>query len=119
MNKTNIIKLMCVLSVQLALLAVFVNYSDAAYKQGDSGSAGRTIQSKLKNWGYYKGNVDGIFGSKTKQAVISFQKKNGLTADGVVGKATLKALGMPTGGSTDVVNNYDHYLRARMISAEA
>ena len=119
MNKTNIIKLMFVLSVQLALLAVFVNYSDAAYKQGDSGSAVRTIQTKLKNWGYYKDNVDGIFGSKTKQAVISFQKKNGLTADGVVGKATLKALGMPTGGSTDVVNNNDHYLLARMISAEA
>ncbi len=119
MNKTNFIKLMCVLSLQLAVLAVFVNISDAAYKQGDSGSAVRTIQQKLKNWGYYKGSVDGIFGSKTKQAVISFQKKNGLTADGIVGNATLRALGMPTSGAQSSVNNNDHYLLSRMISAEA
>ena len=78
MNRNNFIKLMCVLSVHLVLVAVFVSFSDAAYKQGDSGSTVRTIQQKLKNWGYYKGNVDGIFGSQTKSAVISFQKKNGL-----------------------------------------
>ena len=119
MNRNNFIKLMCVLSVHLVLVAVFVSFSDAAYKQGDSGSTVRTIQQKLKNWGYYKGNVDGIFGSQTKSAVISFQKKNGLTADGIVGNATLRALGMPTGTTSSAVNNNDHYLLARMISAEA
>lgn len=119
MTKTNFIKLMCVLSVQIALIAVFLNVNHAAYKQGDSGSAVRTIQQKLKNWGYYSGDVDGIFGSETKKAVISFQKKNGLTADGIVGKSTLAALGMPTGGSQSAVNSNDHYLLSRMISAEA
>ena len=49
----------------------------AVFKQGNSGSTVRTIQQKLKNWGYYKGSVDGIFGPKTKKAVEYFQRKNG------------------------------------------
>ena len=44
--------------------------------------------------GYYNGSVDGVFGTGTRSAVILFQRKNGLTADGVVGKSTYKALGM-------------------------
>ena len=45
----------------------------------------RTVQTKLKRWGYYSGSVDGIYGSKTKQAVKDFQRKNGLAVDGIVG----------------------------------
>ncbi|MBQ1269674.1 MAG: spore cortex-lytic enzyme [Clostridia bacterium] len=101
--------------------------SVAVYRVGSSGSTVKTIQQKLKNWGYYKGSVDGVFGAQTKTAVISFQKKNGLTADGVVGNATLKALGMPTGssgsntgGSTGgPYKSADVYLLARVIYAEA
>lgn len=58
----------------------------------------KTIQQKLKNWGYYKGSVDGVYGAKTREAVKAFQRKNGLTADGVVGPATAKAMGI--GAST-------------------
>ena len=54
---------------------------DALSKYGSRGQEVRTIQTKLKRWGYYKGNVDGIYGSGTLAAVKLFQKKNGITVD--------------------------------------
>ena len=66
----------------------------AVLRQGSKGGEVKEVQRRLKQWGYYSGAVDGIFGTGTKKAVIAFQKKNGLTADGVVGKATYAALGM-------------------------
>ena len=66
----------------------------AVLKQGSSGQEVREVQRRLKLWGYYNGSVDGVFGVGTRNAVISFQRKNGLKADGVVGKSTYKALGM-------------------------
>lgn len=60
----------------------------------------KTIQQKLKNWGYYKGSVDGVYGAKTREAVKAFQRKNGLTADGVVGPATAKAMGISSTSTT-------------------
>lgn len=94
--------------------------SAATYRKGSSGEAVRTIQQKLKRWGYYEGTVDGIYGSETAEAVKAFQKKNGLTADGVCGKATQKALGMATGSSAAGAGQQDDlYLLAKMISAEA
>lgn len=61
---------------------------------GSKGQAVKDVQQKLKNWGYYKGAVDGVIGAKTYSAIINFQKKNGLKADGIVGQATYKALGL-------------------------
>ena len=66
----------------------------ATLRVGSSGEDVKTLQTKLKRWGYYTGSIDGVFGAGTKKAVIAFQKKNGLTPDGIVGAATLKALGM-------------------------
>ena len=60
----------------------------------------KTIQQKLKNWGYYKGSVDGVYGAKTREAVKAFQRKNGLTADGIVGPATAKAMGISSTSKT-------------------
>jgi N-acetylmuramoyl-L-alanine amidase len=71
------------------------NTSSMIVKYGSRGTTVKTIQSKLKQWGYYKGNVDGIFGWRTRTAVIAFQKKHGLKGDGIVGDATLKAIGIP------------------------
>ena len=93
----------------------------ATYKQGSTGSVVKTIQQKLKNWGYYTGALDGVFGAKTKAAVVRFQKKNGLTADGIVGSKTLKALGISSGttsGST-TSSSSDVALLARLIYGEA
>lgn len=89
-----------------------------SYKQGSTGTVVKTIQTKLKNWGYYTGSVDGIFGAKTKAAVVAFQKKNGLVADGIVGAKTAAAMGISLGG-TSSASSGDAYLLARLIYAEA
>jgi N-acetylmuramoyl-L-alanine amidase len=124
-----------VLALLLIVFAVFggvtltastPNYqaSAAVYKQGSTGTTVRTIQKKLKSWGYYNGSVDGIYGSKTKEAVKYFQRKNKLTVDGIVGSKTLAALGMSAGQSsssspTDSYSDADVQLLARLIYGEA
>ena len=57
----------------------------AVLRQGAKGNEVKEVQRRLKLWGYYNGSVDGVFGAGTKAAVVAFQKKNGLTADGIVG----------------------------------
>lgn len=93
-------------------------------QMGSRGQEVRNIQSRLKAWGYYSGQVDGIYGSKTAAAVKKFQKKHGLRVDGIAGPATLSAIGLPTGSSSGSggVNGYsqsDYQLLGRIISAEA
>ena len=65
---------------------------DDSLRMGDSGSAVKNLQTKLKKLGYYSGTVDSTFGSGTYTAVRAFQKKYNLTADGVAGSETLKKL---------------------------
>lgn len=94
----------------------------AVYKQGSSGATVKTIQQKLKNWGYYTGAVDGIFGAKTKAAVKYFQQKNGLVADGIVGAKTLAAMGISSSSDSGATSSYsssDINLLARLIYGEA
>ncbi|WP_191435410.1 cell wall hydrolase [Flavonifractor sp. An112] len=98
-RRRRIAALALVFAVNISLIAFAQQAQAATYRQGSSGEQVRVIQTKLKNWGYYDGAVDGVFGSQTTQAVKYFQRKNGLTADGIVGPATLKALGMSGGGS--------------------
>lgn len=83
---------------------------------GSRGKEVIEIQKRLKAWGYYKGAIDGIYGYQTYQAVRYFQSKNGLKVDGIAGKATLYALGLPT-GTTEYNRNLD--LIARVIYGEA
>ena len=105
-------------AVNIAVISLAQQAQAATYRQGSTGEQVRIIQTKLKNWGYYDGAVDGIFGSGTAEAVRYFQRKNGLTADGIVGPATLKALGMSTGsGGSGQESTVE--LLARVISAEA
>lgn len=90
-------------------------------KYGSRGSEVRQIQTKLKELGYYKGSIDGIFGKQTQSAVIAFQKNCGLTADGIAGPKTLLYLGI-TGSSSSGYGGYsaaDVELLARVINAEA
>ena len=94
--------------------------SAAVLKSGSSGSLVKTVQTKLKNWGYYTGAVDGIYGAKTVAAVKYFQRRNGLTADGVVGSKTAAALGVSlTSSSSSGYSSNDSYLLAKCIHAEA
>ena len=116
-------KLMASLAVIFAVNILIITLAQSAqaatYRQGSSGEAVRTIQTKLQRWGYYDGAIDGIFGSETTAAVKEFQRKNGLAVDGIVGPRTLEALGMPTGGSTSSAQQGSVDLLARVISAEA
>ena len=97
------------------------------YKYGTRGEQVKRIQTKLKQWGYYKSGVDGIYGYATYISVKSFQRKNGLKADGMAGPQTLSSMGIvPTkstsGGtpsSKNITNNKDVDLVARLINGEA
>lgn len=64
----------------------------ATSRPGDSGSHVKKLQQALQNKGYYKGKIDGIYGSGTTAAVKAFQKKHGLSRDGIAGKVTIKTL---------------------------
>ena len=116
-----VLSLAVLFAVNIAVITLFQSAEAAVYRQGSTGDAVRTIQTKLSNWGYFSGAIDGIYGPKTEEAVKYFQRKNGLTADGVVGPATLRARGMSTTGgessAASQANSVD--LRARVISAEA
>ena len=83
--------LLCVLGISFV---VKNNKVEALSKYGSRGSEVTQIQTKLKRWGYYKGNIDGIYGSQTVEAVKYFQRKNGLAVDGIAGKNTLAAMGI-------------------------
>lgn len=104
--------LLIILSICICTLPCF-----AISKIGSRGDEVTQIQTKLKRWGYYFGQIDGIYGTKTRDAVKYFQQKNGLKVDGIAGKETLNAMGI-----TNTNNNYfssDYELLARLISAEA
>ncbi len=113
------------------IFTIFISYNvffrnsetEALSKYGSRGEEVRQIQTKLKRWGYYKGNVDGIFGSQTQAAVRYFQSKNGLAVDGIAGKNTLAAMGIYTssGSSSSGGSSYsnDLNLLARVVYGEA
>lgn len=118
--------ILLVLAVALVIpLATRSTANAEVIKQGSSGATVRTIQTKLKNWGYYTGSVDGIFGSRTKSAVMYFQRRNGLVADGIVGTQTAKAMGITLSGSSSSttnssgISNKDLYLLSCCIYGEA
>lgn len=94
----------------LAKLGITANTSSA--------SQTKNIQSKLKEKGYYTGNVDGILGIKTRAAIVTFQKDVGLVADGVAGPKTLAKLGLDSSQSSDQTS-VDVNLLAKVISAES
>lgn len=94
----------------------------AVSKLGSTGTQVKSIQQKLKELGYYNGNIDGIYGTATKSAVTSFQKNCGITADGICGSKTLLYLGLDsssTSSNSTTFSNEDVELLAKVISAEA
>lgn len=118
-------RLLCLLLTTLFILSGTVFYSFvqnnvyALSKQGSVGDEVTQIQQKLKELGYYEGDIDGIFGSRTKKAVIRFQQDNDLSPDGIVGKKTLKALELYKDSTPSSYTEAEIALLARFISAEA
>jgi len=109
----------------LVFLAGLPSCTLAAVYWGSRGSEVRQVQRKLRQWGYYDGAVDGVFGQETYEAVVDFQRKNGLAADGVAGEKTLAAMGISSAeavsASASVSTGYasDVELLARLIHGEA
>ena len=116
------ISIMLLVILFITILAVQNNEVLALSKYGSRGSEVRTIQDKLRRWGYYTGSVDGIYGSLTVSAVKKFQQKNGLTVDGIAGTKTLTAMGIMSGSSSSGSssnNSSNLNLLARVIYGEA
>lgn len=117
--------------VILLVFVLFITYNvflrnnnevEALSKYGSRGNEVTQIQTKLKRWGYYTGSVDGIYGSKTQEAVRYFQRKNGLTVDGIAGTKTLAAMGITSSSGNNgssASNTNDVNLLARLIYAES
>ena len=122
-------KIVAIFGVALLFIGIGVfivlfqnNTVEALSKYGSRGEEVRQIQTKLKRWGYYNGNIDGIYGSQTQEAVRYFQRKNGLSVDGIAGPATLKAMGISSSSSTSSSsssNSSNVNLLARLIYGEA
>ena len=131
-KKFKIVVIALILIIVISIFSVITinkieenNNSDIAIetlsKYGSRGDEVRNIQTKLKRWGYYSGNVDGIYGSKTVEAVKYFQRKNGLTVDGIAGTNTLKAMGIYTSSSSgsSTSNSSNVNLLSHLIYAES
>ena len=109
-------------SLYLLTLALLLPMMVAAsLSLGSRSSAVNQIQSRLKQWGYYTGAVDGYYGEATRRAVMLFQTRNGLTADGVVGPATAAAIGISLSGNSSgkAVVQSDLQLLAKVVNGEA
>ncbi len=85
---------------------------------GSSGAEVRAIQEKLKERGLFTVGVTGYYGEKTREAVLKFQKQQGISQTGTAGPLTLKALGISI-GTIPAATESNIYLLARIISAES
>ena len=121
-------KAIAIISVLLIIFLLYnifftINNILALSKYGSRGSEVTQIQTKLKRWGYYSGSIDGIYGSETLAAVKYFQRKNGLTVDGIAGKKTLEAMGIfnssGNSNSSNSTSSSDLNLLARTVYSEA
>ena len=65
---------------------------EPALHNGSKGEKVWQLQERLQRLGYYQGTVDGEFGPGTREAVLAFQKRNGLAMDGLAGEETQRAL---------------------------
>ncbi|WP_232199130.1 peptidoglycan-binding protein [Thermosinus carboxydivorans] len=94
MRQLKKIALAAVLTLLMLLFAAtsLAAPGDNLLRQGDRGEDVRYLQKMLADKGYYAGAIDGIFGGATMRAVLEFQRDNGLVADGIVGKDTLRYL---------------------------
>lgn len=105
----------------LCLFFLFTQADAASVAWGSKGDMVRQIQTRLKEWGYLSGTADGVFGKETYDAVVSFQRTNGLSVDGVVGARTAAAMGLSLSGTVAAAGYQESetMLLARLINGEA
>ena len=129
------ILILCMILVTMPVIFSAVETSEAqeglpTLRQGSSGQHVTNAQRKLSQWGYYQGSVDGVFGPLTREGVEFFQRRNGLTVDGIIGPQTWRALGFDPGQAAPrgdgqytptqgVTQDGDVMLLARLIHGEA
>ncbi|CAM5785324.1 spore cortex-lytic enzyme [Brevibacillus borstelensis] len=101
------------LSVQVAFLLAVPASAAPVLKKGSRTGDVWDLQYRLQVIGLYQGPLDGIYGSKTTQAVRQFQKKYGMPADGITGKMTWKKLKKVT------VNRSEMQMLAQLVYSEA
>ena len=125
-NRTVFIIVLSILFISSIIIGISIyqkeSTAETLSKYGSRGTEVTQIQTKLKRWGYYSGNIDGIYGTQTVNAVKYFQRKNGLTVDGIAGPATLRAMGiMTSSGSSSSSSGYNSNLNllAKVIYSEA
>lgn len=122
-GRTRVTKRFLALMAALLLLLAGMQGALGAISWGDRGTDVTRIQQRLRQYGYMSAPADGIFGQATYEAVVLFQRKNGLKADGVVGPATAAALGitLSSGGESTPASYHDSevYTLARLVHAEA
>lgn len=115
------------LVAMILILSFAPNSASAAVvlEVGSSGENVTKVQKRLIQYGYLSGSADGKYGEKTRDAVILFQRRNGLTVDGKVGSKTAAALGVTltsssrTSSQTSAIVSSDHRLLAKLVYAEA
>lgn len=110
------------LALAMLMLAMMMNSAFGAVAWGDRGTDVTKIQQRLRQYGYMDAPADGIFGQATYDAVVWFQRKNGLKADGVVGPATAAALGITLSSGAASAGSYNEseiYTLARLVHGEA
>lgn len=115
------------IAVITALILCCSAIAETVLEVGSRGDDVVKVQKRLIQFDYLSGEADGRYGEATRNAVIRFQKNNGLTADGKVGRETAAALGVTLSGSSTSTaaassTSYvsaDHRLLARLVYAEA
>ncbi|SNX53950.1 spore cortex-lytic enzyme [Thermoanaerobacterium sp. RBIITD] len=131
-SRLKIIALILILFITFTLEYSALNLSKTAISNlywGNTGNDVSAVQTRLRDWGYYNGPIDGFFGVKMWLAVRRFQANNGLNVTGIVDDATKTALGFDIGAASAISGTYqattsttisdDVYLLAMLISGEA
>ena len=114
-------RMLTAILLSLVLICICIHGRSATVAWGSQGDTVRRVQERLRQYGYYSGAVDGVFGQKTYDAVIWFQKNNSLRQDGVVGRATAAALGISLNetAAASASTESEIYTLARLVHGEA
>jgi N-acetylmuramoyl-L-alanine amidase len=124
-KKKFFVTLFIMVFIFVSTFTIVYNYNSKVFAQEETTMVSsltteqvKTIQTKLKKWGYFNGPITGYYGSLTTAAVKYFQRVNGIQQTGTVGPITAKALGISLTSSSSSSNS-NLYLLAKCIYAEA